>query len=222
MKYNTLSQKEQAKRHAYPQHHADAQGRYESNLTRPSWCLRLDSSSDVPVHIFAFPNGAGDPPLLSYFSPQLYGILGLRLGNGHWSAILCFQLVQPGAANADYAFLLLSLFYPISCLRRQGPLLFGWQQSVKPQKNKNKIEKREYYFFEAIMSNYGLCELSLKGEYFALELILRQQTVLPFAIDPRLASFLFIIIIFLILILINYLSLLILSYPSIYFSRPSL
>ena len=104
MKYNTLSQKEQAKRHAYPQHHADAQGRYESNLTRPSWCLRLDSSSDVPVHIFAFPNGAGDPPLLSYFSPQLYGILGLRLGNGHWSAILCFQLVQPGAANADYPF----------------------------------------------------------------------------------------------------------------------
>ena len=41
------------------------------------------------------------------------------------------------------------------------------------------------------MSNDGLCVLSLKREYFALELILTQQTVLPFAIDPGLASFLF-------------------------------
>lgn len=65
------------------------------------------------------------------------------------------------------------------------------------------------------MSNDGLCVLSLKREYFALELILTQQTVLPFAIDPGLASFLSFFIIFLYFILINYLSLLIFSFPSI-------
>lgn len=68
------------------------------------------------------------------------------------------------------------------------------------------------------MSNYGLCELSLKGEYFALELILRQQTVLPFAIDPRLASFilllLFLLFLFL-LIIYHYSSFPILLYTSI-------
>lgn len=132
-------------------------------------------------------------------------------------------MVQPGAANADYPFYY-HFFFIRSLVCDDRVRCYSADNSQSSHKKiKNKIEKRVFFFFfEAIMSNDGLCVLSLKREYFALELILTQQTVLPFAIDPRLASFLFIIIIFLILILINYLSLLILSYPSIYFSRPSL